>query len=447
MYTKSNHLSRALWSLPLFILALGSLTTPGLTTPFETPTPSRLSIPIVGGNIAVDYMGSAAVPESRITWLVQIADRSTCTTTPVTLSCDGFMTPGDRVVVGDNYMAFMDLTRVSGGWGGGGGGVFRGLWMLITDGTGSKNFKYISNAFNHAPNNLFPYQDVPAVIPGQSMAGAAHELLFVPTGATDPEGTFRASESATVSLVTDGFYNPAYGWQHYHYHYMGEMTQGNGTGAYPFNTNAGTPARPSKVMYHLYYWFFNNSYSSGNESSFQIQVRASIEVCSASATCYETQPIDTIVSTMGFTNDQGIDSIRLDNFKPVSQEMRAGNYSLMNGACVNNNAAYSVGSVYPITGDTKYWATALGTQPFQLKMKSDPGDTLTGFRINVNRSTVGTTGIDLTNKVFHQMIYDEPLHDIAYDVKFGGLCGAIGTLQPGHGLFSQYYLGINYLTP
>src|SRR5690242_8442298 len=140
---------------------------------------AAFTVPIWGGNIQVESMG--AIPYDRIRWLVQTADRSSCTSTPLTTDCDGFMSPGDRIMIGDNYMAFMDLTRGSGDWGNGGGGLLRGLWMLKTDGAGNKNFKYISNSYNHAPNNLFPFQNF--------HGGDAHEILALPPNGSDPVDT------------------------------------------------------------------------------------------------------------------------------------------------------------------------------------------------------------------------------------------------------------------
>ncbi len=259
---------------------------------------SRLTVPIFGGNITVDNMSS--ISQTRIIWLVQIADRSTCRTDPLVGDCDGFMSPGDRIVIGDNYMAFMDLTRnsgISGLWGGG-GGLLRGLWLLVVDGAGNKNFKYQLGTENFAPNNLFPKQ----LAPFSGDNGDAHELILIYEGGIDPPDSFRASESQSVNLLNDGLYNSTVGWEHYYYQFQGAMTQGNGSNVpYGDNINIGTSLGYSKANYRLQYWFFNRYYPGTNDNnSFLIQVRASIDICNTTG-CNATRSLNTFVSSMGFS--------------------------------------------------------------------------------------------------------------------------------------------------
>jgi len=405
----------------------------------------RLSVAIDGGNITVDYMGGP-LSDGRIAWLVRTADRSTCRVDPRSSGCDGIMSPGDRVVMGDNYLAHLDLTRSDGDWGGGGGGLLRGLWMLAGAGD-TKNFKYIDNAYNHAPNNLLPGQ-------GLTPAADAHEFLVQPACAAgtcpapDPERTFRATSTPYVNIFQDGAYNPASGSQHLHYHFHGELTQGNGTTSYPYNSNIGEPGTPSKIYFHVKYWFFNNQYPDG----FHLQVMSSIDAGHA-----VTQELNSFVSSMGFSKVPSPSSgssvygpLRFQYLRPTSHAMAEYNYVRNSaGACVGNVRFAPWSDVYlpPVSGQN-WWAARLlaPNEAFSTQFKVDAGDGRSNFRVHITDARLNSYGVSLQDKAFQQVIYDYANGVIVEDAKVGDMsqCGMIGRMHPGHWIQSDMVMRFEY---
>lgn len=309
----------------------------------------------------------SSIPQSRIVWLVQMADRSSCTNTPLTTNCDGIMSPGDRVVMGDNYMAFMDLTREN-NYGSGGGGVLRGVWLLVNDGSGNKNFKYIINASNRAQNNLFPI--------GAQGAGDANEILVLLEGESDPFDTYRATSSQSVTLFADGIYDSASPNLFYHYH--GTLTRGDG-GSNPYSTNIGTSTNLAKMYYHLYYWFYNNYYpTSDPNNAFRIKVRASIDVCGSTG-CFQTRSINTAVFSLSISKFSANPTLKVNYFKPVSHSLISGNYP---SNCIATSAFFA-NNIYNLPTNSFILGNKNTQEIFSIKYKVDNGNSLSNFRINI----------------------------------------------------------------
>lgn len=416
-----------------------------LCLPWTASAARRLTVAIDGGSVTVDYMGGP-ISDGRIGWLVRTADRSTCRADPLSSGCDGIMSTGDRVVIGDNYMAHLDLTRSHGDWGGGGGGLLRGLWMLVGAGE-TKNFKYIDNGYNHAPNNLLPGQDLTAT-------KDAHELIVQPSCAAgacpapDPERVFRATSTPYVNIFQDGVYGATPGSENLHYHFHGEMTQGNGTTAYPYNANIGEPGATSIIYYHVKYWFFNNQYPDG----FRIQVTASIDAGHA-----VTQELNTFVSSMGFSkvpspqNGSSVHGpLRFQYLRPTSHSMAETNYWRDGaGACVGNVRFPSWSDVYlpPVSG-ANWWAARLLApyEAFSTQLKVDAGDGRSNFRVHITDARLNSHGVSLWDKAFQQVIYDYANGVIVEDAKVGDVsqCGSLGRMSPGHWIQSDMIMRFEY---
>jgi len=109
---------------------------------------------------------------ARAAELVRWADRSMCSTTPLSASCNGLFSTGERspaqpsfadlVVVTPRLLLWFDLSSAhrldtpSRALPNGGGGMLRGAWALATDASGLLNFADIRNGENWAPNALLP---------------------------------------------------------------------------------------------------------------------------------------------------------------------------------------------------------------------------------------------------------------------------------------------------
>jgi hypothetical protein len=144
-------------ALPLCMLAMAGLAAPDamaarLTAHFDD-----------GSAIVVDNISS--FPESTVRTLVLAADRSTQTGCPFNVARKGLMKSGDRVVVSDRYVAWLDLTATDGvaypaGMSNGytRSGELAGFWSLDP---ATRMFKYFTpaspyNCWNWPRNELLP---------------------------------------------------------------------------------------------------------------------------------------------------------------------------------------------------------------------------------------------------------------------------------------------------
>lgn len=414
-----------------------------------------------GETVKVTYMGDSSVSQQRIEWLVLTADRSSCTNTPLVVDCDGFMSSGDRVVVGDHYMAFMDLTRTD-GYGGGGGGLLRGLWGLVKDSTGNPNFKYLSDGAanpNHAPNNLYPYQNIVAN-PDSPDTGDAHEILAVRADGVDPENSYRASSVVAPVVDIDGYVAGSGGGTHVFYQFSGELTGGTYPGNYHTDINYGTGAGSSKLYYTLNYWFHNALTPS---NGYIIQSKASIE-----AKDRDTAPMETIVFSLGLSNvSSGPDFLRLTDYKPHSHSMTDLNMYLP--GCERKTSAHmgskaGTWNVINTHDGEKVWRSSDATTQFKVELAQLKYGVVSGsdFRMNIYGSVATPLNMEgAGEKIMHQVIYDryKSAEDgtnpdpyltsnkaFVYDVKLGskGCQQKIGVMEPGDKFTSEYYLEVDY---
>jgi len=167
--------------------------------PARADPPVTMMVPIGGGqSVRMHKIGT--LPTARAAELVRLADLSTCTTTPVTGSCNGLIEPGDRVVVTDRFVVWLDLTPGALEITNGGGGLARGLWSIACcDGTGQYNFAHIENPDAWAPNELFPGADGAS---GQGSGMSIQLRLIENQDVPDPHSM--GAENAQATLTADG---------------------------------------------------------------------------------------------------------------------------------------------------------------------------------------------------------------------------------------------------
>jgi hypothetical protein len=148
--------------------------------------------------VVVISIGS--MPFDRAAWLARIADRSTCTTTPLAVDCNGLIDPGDRVVVTNRFVAWLDMTAGATTNTNGGAGMLRGLWPIAVDGAGNYNFVHIVNANNWAPNELLPGANGGRL----QGSGASLQMRLINNVDTPDPYSLGAENQENTSITLDG---------------------------------------------------------------------------------------------------------------------------------------------------------------------------------------------------------------------------------------------------
>lgn len=108
------------------------------------------------GTLKVIYPADLSNETARISWLIEMADRSTKTINPLSNDPDGFIEPGDVVVCSKNLLIWFDTTSDELRTLNGGGGMIRGIWQIGRDSGDNLNFTRIVNQYNLSPNLLRP---------------------------------------------------------------------------------------------------------------------------------------------------------------------------------------------------------------------------------------------------------------------------------------------------
>ncbi len=147
-------------TLPLLALLSGTAITYGQAW-------TNWNLSFKGSTIRTIVPHTLSTKQSRIQSLITWADRSTVSTDPLGSNADGLFRPGDVVVVTPDQMLWFDRSGGTSPTTNGGGGMLRGVWQLMTDGSGNLNFARIINTHNYAPN-LF----AAGAAPGQQGSGA-----------------------------------------------------------------------------------------------------------------------------------------------------------------------------------------------------------------------------------------------------------------------------------
>lgn len=158
------------------ILATAFITTGSGAATADAMTSTQSPVNINGKNIVLDNISSA--PLSRVNVLAAEADTI----------IGGLMQPGDRIIVTNDYLAWLDLTySPSDVWA---GGMLRGLWTLLPDTDGNLNFRA-----DGAWNELDPYSGSP---------GSGHSIIANTQAADITSTQFYANREASPVLQNDG---------------------------------------------------------------------------------------------------------------------------------------------------------------------------------------------------------------------------------------------------
>ncbi len=381
-----------------------------------------------------------AIPNDRAHLLIDIANQSTCDDNPLDIfRCNGIMQRGDRVVIGDNYIAFIDLTRQN-IYGGGGGGLLRGLWLLDIDTSGNKNFKYIINGYNKTINLLYPTQNQSNIDSGDGL-----EILALPKDGIDPRNTYRASSSRIVDGITNGIYNSTRGWEHVYFKFTGILTAGYDDTTY--KTNIGS-IDYSELEYTIEYWFFNNNYpifADNRNRSHQIQIKTTIK-----AKYGNTVPLDTLVFSLGLSHiGKFHNHVKMTKFIPRSHDMVFGNYPLNEYSLpieYYRNIVYYFNEERSYHLDNPIFVSAILTpinNYFKAQYESD-GD----LQYIIDNSQVSS---NVSSLIFKKMIFNHILYDVVngvttYDTKVGASWqadGSLGVLSPNNIVSHSFKLRLN----
>jgi hypothetical protein len=155
----------------------------------------------IGAGQSVLLHKIANFPTSRAAALVSLADRSTCSQSPLSNNCNGLIEPGDRVVVTNRFILWFDLTRDTASITNGEAGFLRGIWTIYCcDGSGQVNFAHIENANNWAPNELLP-----GASGGLNQgSGMSVQMRLINNIDTPDPFSMGAENADNVSLVRDG---------------------------------------------------------------------------------------------------------------------------------------------------------------------------------------------------------------------------------------------------
>ncbi len=119
----------------------------------RAPAPARanssFNVQLATTQVAVDNLSD--YPDPRVGFLVQMADRGMATTDPLHNNVAGEMRSGDRVVVTNYGIYWLDVKRR--------GGLLSGMWALQPSSSTGADFQYVANAVQWSPNEFLPGSD------------------------------------------------------------------------------------------------------------------------------------------------------------------------------------------------------------------------------------------------------------------------------------------------
>jgi hypothetical protein len=110
---------------------------------------SSFSVQLAATQVAVDNLSD--YPDARVGFLVQMADRGMATTDPLHDNVAGEMRSGDRVVVTNYGIYWLDVARR--------GGLLSGMWGLQPASSTGADFRYVANDLQWSPNEFLPGSD------------------------------------------------------------------------------------------------------------------------------------------------------------------------------------------------------------------------------------------------------------------------------------------------
>lgn len=147
-----------------------------------------------GRSVQVDNWSDYS--DSALTSLVQYADRGMATTDPVAVAAAGEMETGDRVVVTDYGIYWLDLMRR--------GGQLSGIWPISsTSGSTAPNFSYMPIGQEWEPNELLPGSDPGGQSTTNNVYASGQELLVIGYGTSNADGSCNAGYGTFVMSASD----------------------------------------------------------------------------------------------------------------------------------------------------------------------------------------------------------------------------------------------------
>lgn len=158
-------------------------------------SPTSFTVQLANTSVAVDNLSQYT--NSRVSTLVQWADRGMATTDPLHNVVAGEMSKGDQVVVTNYGIYWLDIT--------GRGGLLSGIWPLVPSTADGADFQYLVNGSEWEPNEFLPGSD------GSNKAAYAtgQGLNALATGAADGsctagKGTFVLNNSDNCGIAENG---------------------------------------------------------------------------------------------------------------------------------------------------------------------------------------------------------------------------------------------------
>ena len=182
---------------PGFVSEPASAQTPSIhdTSPLSnSASTSSFTVQLAAASVSVDNLSSYS--NSQVTSLVQWADRGMATTNPLHNDVSGEMETGDKVVVTQYGVFWLDIERR--------GGLLSGAWPIVSASTGPK-FQYMPYGNEWEPNELLPGSD-PS---NASVYATGQGLNVLAVGGVDGsctpgQGTFVIENSDVCGYVNNG---------------------------------------------------------------------------------------------------------------------------------------------------------------------------------------------------------------------------------------------------
>jgi hypothetical protein len=201
-----------------------------------------VNVPLATHNIIADNISS--YPNSRITLLVQLADRGLVTQDPLGNNVAGLMNGSDRVIVTEYGMYWIDVANRS--------GLLGGMWPLEpNDGSGNANFAHVVNSHNWAPNDLLPgSRGTPG--PDNTVAGLGVRVLAA--GAADDPHAPAGRGTFVIQGAADNFTSLVQGYDHL-YQFSGIMHQQGDNNTTVMADNTGPSNDLAQMQFVLTYRF------------------------------------------------------------------------------------------------------------------------------------------------------------------------------------------------
>jgi hypothetical protein len=147
-------------------------------TSATSSTPSFTVSLVNGRSVQVDNW--SAYSKSALTSLVQWADRGMATTDPLNVKAAGEMETGDRIVVTDYGIYWLDLMRR--------GGLLSGIWPITATSTGVK-FEYTPSGDEWEPNELLPGSDPGGQSSADNLYAGGQQLNVIAYGTDNADGS------------------------------------------------------------------------------------------------------------------------------------------------------------------------------------------------------------------------------------------------------------------